>query len=456
MENILEILSSEIVFWTAWVIIPLIMEIIPAMFGAGILIRKRLSHKSDPELSYFPQLTLIVPVYNSAVTLRACLDSIKNSTYPLDQILVMLVNNESKDNSFDVFTQYQQENTGMNLKWMNARQGKSKALNMALFNSEGKYIVHIDSDGVLQQDALSNLVKRFEAHEDIHCMTGTVLTNPDRIKEEKRSKKRLLQTAEFYEYCQAFLAGRNYEAELNSIFTMSGAFSCFRKSTILKTQMYNTETLCEDTHVTFQIRYLLKKKIGICENALFFVDPIDSAENLYLQRQRWQRGEIEVIHMFPVEKNLVKGFFTNFMSRIMVYDHTFAFPRMIWYFALICLTFLNYPFRYLVISATFIYVMYTISAFLYYLNVCTYLKWNKELRHFYRSRILYVFVLPLFNIMVYWFRLAGIINSIKGSRSWRAKSFSEEVAACKTILKKDASFMLVRIEKLKKMIHNKG
>ena len=66
---------------------------------------------------------------------------------------------------------------------------------------------------------------------------------------------------------------------------------------------------------------------------------------------------------------LVKGFFTNFMSRIMVYDHTFAFPRMIWYFALICLTFLNYPFRYLVISATFIYVMYTISAFLYYLNV---------------------------------------------------------------------------------------
>lgn len=456
MVKILEILSSEIVFWTAWVIIPLIMEIIPALFGAGILIRKHFSHKADPELNYYPQITLIVPIYNSADTLRACLDSIKNSTYPLRKISVMLVNNESKDNSFEVFTQYQHENVGMNLKWMNARQGKSKALNMALFNSEGKYIVHIDSDGVLQKDALINLVKRFEANEDIHCMTGTVLTNPDRIKEEKRFKKRLLQTTEFYEYCQAFLAGRNYEAELNSIFTMSGAFSCFRKSTILKTQMYNTETLCEDTHVTFQIRYLLKKKIDICENALFFVDPIESVGNLYLQRQRWQRGEIEVIHMFPVEKNLIKGFFSNFMSRIMVYDHTFAFPRMMWYFALICLTFLNYPFRYLVVSTIFIYVLYTVSAFLYYLNVCVYLKWHKELRYFYMSRVAYVLVLPLFNIMVYWFRLAGIINSIKGNRSWRAKSFSEEVTACKKILKKDVSFMAVKINKIKNMIHNKG
>ena len=41
---------------------------------------------------------------------------------------------------------------------------------------------------------------------------------------------------------------------------MSGAFSAFRKSTILKTQLYNTETVCEDTQVTFQIRYLLKKR----------------------------------------------------------------------------------------------------------------------------------------------------------------------------------------------------
>ena len=63
----------------------------------------------------------------------------------------------------------------MNLKWMNSEQGKSRALNMALFHAEGKYIIHIDSDGILHPEALSNLVKRFEAHNELHCMTGTIL-----------------------------------------------------------------------------------------------------------------------------------------------------------------------------------------------------------------------------------------------------------------------------------------
>ena len=34
---------------------------------------------------------------------------------------------------------------------------------------------------------------------------------------------------EFMEYAQAFLAGRNYASELNAIYTLSGAFSAFRK-----------------------------------------------------------------------------------------------------------------------------------------------------------------------------------------------------------------------------------
>ena len=43
--------------------------------------------------------------------------------------------------------------------------------------------------------------------------------------------------------------------------------------------------------------------------------------------------------MFMDRGSVVKGFLTNFMTRVIMFDHTFAFPRMIWYFALICLTF---------------------------------------------------------------------------------------------------------------------
>lgn len=438
MHSIITTLSGELVFWMAWVVIPLLVEILPALFGAVLLLMKKAGYHKEKELTYFPEITLIVPVYNSADTLYSCLESVRGSTYPEDRISLMLVDNGSKDNSFTIYQKYQSDYPEMNMKWLNAKQGKSKALNMALFNSDGKYIIHIDSDGRLHPDALMNMVKRFETNENIHCMTGAILTEPALIDAEKRPWMRLLKKAELLEYAQAFLAGRNYEAELNSIFTLSGAFSAFRKSTILKTQLYNTETVCEDTHVTFQIRYQLKKKIDICENALFFVEPIESINKLYVQRQRWQRGELEVLHMFPKQKRKEKrAFFSNVYSKILIFDHTFAFPRMLWYFALVFLTFIGYPFRYLCISFLAIYAMYVLSGFLYYINVCLFLHWDKELLRYYRRKGLYVLLLPVWNFVLYWFRLAGIINSIKGTSSWRTKGFDEELGIVREIIKHD-------------------
>ena len=218
MQNIMRMLTSEMVFWTAWIIIPLIMEIIPAIFGFLVLIKKRLRYGRDSELKYFPEVSVIIPVYNSAGTLEMCINSIVESNYPFEKMDILLVNNGSKDNSFDIFKSYQKEHKGVNIKWMNAQQGKSKALNMALFNSQGKYIIHLDSDGIVHQDALLNLIKRFESHENIHCMTGTILTNTEAIKNAKPGFMKFVQKLEFFEYAQAFLAGRNFEAEFNSIF----------------------------------------------------------------------------------------------------------------------------------------------------------------------------------------------------------------------------------------------
>mgnify|MGYP000833541054 FL=1 len=194
----------------------------------------------------------------------------------------------------------------------------------------------------------------FENEPEVHSLTGTVLTNPELIDQTNRCALRLLQKMEFGEYCQAFLSGRNFQSELNSIFTLSGAFSAFRKSAIMKTQLYNTDTLCEDTHVTFQVRFQMKKRVALCPNAIFFVDPIESLNKLYVQRQRWQSGELEVLHMFRKDKmNIGRSFFKDFVMRILVYDHTFAFPRMIWYFAIICLAFINYPMKLIVTSVSY-------------------------------------------------------------------------------------------------------
>lgn len=447
-------LASSIVFWMAWIIIPIVMEIIPSLGGFLILIKKLFAKKLEPVINY-PEITIIIPVYNSAPTLHGCLESVYLSNYPKELIKVILVNNQGKDNSFDIYNQCQNEFSKLKVQWLNARQGKSKALNLALFNSHGKYIIHIDSDGKLHPDALKNMVTKFERNPEVNCMTGSVLTDPELIKSTKSVLWRTFCEIEFCEYCQAFLAGRNFQSEINSIYTLSGAFSAFRKSTILKTQLYNTDTICEDTHVTFQVRTLLKKKIHICENALFFVDPIEDLNKLYTQRQRWQRGEIEVAHMF-MNKNLraIKGLISNFVVRLLMYDHTFAFPRMIWYFALICLIFMNYSIKLIVVSLAIIFLLYILSAYLYYLSILLFLNQFKNLKYYYMKKWYAVFLLPFFNFLVFWIRFAGIINSINGESSWKTKTFSEEQISFRKVVSSDFFHIAIKINKMKSRVNN--
>ena len=79
-----KIILNSFLFWGGWIIIPFIMEIVPALGSVFLLIRRNLRHKlHKKELEVYPEITLIIPVYNSADTLYGCIRSINDSTYPL-------------------------------------------------------------------------------------------------------------------------------------------------------------------------------------------------------------------------------------------------------------------------------------------------------------------------------------------------------------------------------------
>ena len=85
MSSLFGMLSREIVFWSVWILIPILMEILPAIFNFFYLIKKKISVIiNSEEINRYPEITLIIPVYNSEVTLRGCLESIANSTYSND------------------------------------------------------------------------------------------------------------------------------------------------------------------------------------------------------------------------------------------------------------------------------------------------------------------------------------------------------------------------------------
>lgn len=419
------ILNSAL-FWGAWIIIPFLMEILPALGCVFLLLRRRFQTRKPyekPTLS--PDISIIIPVYNSQETLRACIASIDASTYPNECIHILLVNNQSRDNSFQVYAQCQTEFPSLQMQWLNAEQGKSRALNMALYNSNGKYIINLDSDGVLEPHALENLVNKFEENPDLSCMTGAVLTDPGLIGHYRLLFPRLLRELEFMEYAQAFLAGRSYASSINAVYTLSGAFSAFRKSAVLSSRLYNTDTISEDTQITFQMKYLQKERVEICEDAIFFVDPIEDVNKLYTQRQRWQRGSLEVAQQFAKDSSAKRPLF-DVNTKTLLYDHTFAFPRMIWYLATLCLMQMQVLNLAALYATVLIFLLYTLTGFIYFFSNLTLLKAMPEIRRYYRSHWWVVPLLPLFNLAVFFIRIAGIINSIGTDSTWAARNLTQE------------------------------
>lgn len=451
--SIISRFMNSFIFWAAWIIIPVLMEIVPSVGSVIVLLKKRLIPAKYEKPIIYPEISLLIPVYNSQHSLEACISSINDSDYPNDKIRIFLVNNQGQDDSFKVFTECQKKFPQLMMQWLNAKQGKSKALNLALFNSDGKYIIHIDSDGILDKKALTNMVDKFESDLSIDCMTGAILTMPDQIEEYKGFFAKLLRKMEFMEYAQAFLAGRNYASELNAIYTLSGAFSAFRKSTVLKSQLYNTDTICEDTQITFQMKYLQKKRVYMCENAIFYVDPIEDMNKLYTQRQRWQRGSLEVSHLFMKKRMNPLKIFTDVNIRTLMYDHTFAFPRVIWYLALICLVLMKYSFESIVYSTLFIFLLYILIGYCYYFTTIGFLSDFKEIRRYYARQWYVIPMLPLFNFMVFFIRLAGVVNSINTDSAWKTKTFTEEKREFWSVIREEFIVPVRIVEKIKKAVN---
>lgn len=172
----IKMLAIESMSWLPWIIIPILIEIIPAIGNFILLIIKSFVKPKERYIEKLPEITIMIPVYNSEGTLYECLKSINDSTYPNELIDIILIDNKSKDDSFKIFQQSQKEFYTLSMQWTHSEQGKSRALNLALFNASGKYIINIDSDGKLEKEAIYNLVKKFETNDDIHCMTGVILT----------------------------------------------------------------------------------------------------------------------------------------------------------------------------------------------------------------------------------------------------------------------------------------
>lgn len=412
-------LTSLAAFWGVWLLVPVLVDGMSMLLGlVGMLANRWVYRKPPVALAYAPDVTIVIPVYNSADTLPACLESLARQDYPHRKMQVLLMNNKSTDVSQEVFAHYQNE-TDLNLSWHSiAVKGKSWALNAGIHLAEGQYIFNIDSDVVLREDTIRRAVMHFESTADLGAITGYLEILPDRQAGEGPRLHDWLTGCEYLEYLTVFGVGRSYQSLMHAVYTLSGAFTAFRRDALVNTFLYNPDTVSEDTDLTFQFYERMPDyRVANFPDVRIYIQPIPSLAAMYSQRVRWQRGQLEVsaLHQQLLRRRAMT--LLRFSpARALLVDHTLAFPRLVWMAFLPVLMAFGYSAGLLVMSYLLVYLFYLLLDAVWI--GAAYIFADEATRKAVRERLLVLPLLPFYRVMLFFFRFSGFLLVMAEPGSW--------------------------------------
>jgi glycosyltransferase involved in cell wall biosynthesis len=105
-------------------------------------------------------VTITVPVYNAAASIRATLDQLLNVDYPRERLQILVISDASSDGTDDIVRSF--AGRGVELLRLPERRGKTVAENASLAVARGDILVNVDSTILIPSHSLKNLVRVFE------------------------------------------------------------------------------------------------------------------------------------------------------------------------------------------------------------------------------------------------------------------------------------------------------
>lgn len=403
-----------------------------------------------------PSVSVLAPAYNEGATIVENVRSLLSLYY--SSLEIVIINDGSKDDSLeklieayrlvkvDRHVQYRiptKEVRGVYKSTHPAYKrllvvdkvngGKADALNVGINLSANDYIVCIDVDCILEQDALLKLVKPFleETNEKVIASGGVVrIANSCEIKQGRLLKVNLPENywarMQALEYIRAFILGRMAWSRLNGLLLISGAFGAFDKRIALEVGGYDHSTVGEDMELVVRMRRHMEEqkrpyKVTYVPDPLCWTEAPASAKILGRQRNRWTRGTIETlsIHrvMFFNPRYRLLGllsypywFFFEMLAPGVEFAGIVAFLMMVVFHVVNWQIFLAF-------LAFIISFGYCYSAFAAYMEVYTYNMYRRSSDMF--KLLLTGFTEPFFfHPFVVWAAIKGYIDLLRKKKSW--------------------------------------
>lgn len=234
----------------------------------------------DSDLKLYPSVSIIVPCWNEERTVSGTIESLLALDYPKDKLHIIVVDDGSTDRTWHVIQKFTDDPQVTLAQKKNG--GKHDALNHGLSMATTDLVGCLDADSFVEKNALIEIVRVFNAEQDVMAVTPTIIV---------KSPETLIQKMQHAEYnIVAFL--RRMQSTLDAIQVAPGPFSIFRREVFQKIGGYRKAYNMEDMELTLRMQ-AHHMKIRSAHKAHVYTVPPRTPQGLYKQRLRWVSGGIK-------------------------------------------------------------------------------------------------------------------------------------------------------------------
>ncbi|MEW5769022.1 MAG: glycosyltransferase [Pseudomonadota bacterium] len=171
-----------------------------------------------------PLVTVMAPGKNEGAHIPALVESLARQTYRHVELIV--VDDGSTDDTPAICRDLLAQGRIQGFFRNGVRGGKASAANLALRYSKGEYVIHLDADTHLAEDAVEKILLPFFISERVGAVAGDV-----RVANLKTSLASGLQAIE---YMKGISVGRTVHSMLGTLRIVSGAFGAFRRDLLVR------------------------------------------------------------------------------------------------------------------------------------------------------------------------------------------------------------------------------
>lgn len=128
------------------------------------------------------QVTIIIPTYNRSEMLLQTLNSLLEQDFPKELFEVVIVDNNSKDNTSQSIEKFIKDNVDeLNIKYaIEKRQGDIYARHTGAFHSNGEILIFTDDDATFDVNWISEIVSVFKRFPTIGAVGTRILIKWDK------------------------------------------------------------------------------------------------------------------------------------------------------------------------------------------------------------------------------------------------------------------------------------